>query len=90
MNKIPIVIADLALLIFKQARIAYMFKVWNVGYQKTSPRARAEAQFTQTQKHKQTLSEIEQAKRADREKSARLKALRLAKAAKATHLVNRS
>ena len=44
-------------------------------------RTMAEAQFSQIQKNKQTLSEIEKAKQVDQEKTARLKALRLAKEA---------
>ena len=44
-----------------------------------SIRTRAEAQFSQIQKNKQTLSENEKAKQVDQEKMARLKALRLAK-----------
>ena len=60
------------------------------GTKKMGPMARAEELFNQTQKHKQNLSENEKAKQAEQEKTARLKALRLAKAAKATHLVNRS
>ena len=43
--------------------------------------ARAEALFKQTQKPKLDLSENEKAKKAEREKVARLKALRLTKGA---------
>ena len=46
-----------------------------------SIRTMAEAQFSQIQKNKQTLSENEKAKQVDQEKMARLKALRLAKEA---------
>ena len=51
------------------------------GTKKKGPMARAENLFNQTQKHKQNLSENEEAKQADREKVARLKALRLTKEA---------
>ena len=44
-------------------------------------REMAETQFSQIQKNKQTLSEIEKEKQVDQEKLARLKALRLAKEA---------
>ena len=47
--------------------------------QKMGPIARAENLFNQTQKTKQNLSENEKAKQAEQEKTARLKALRLAK-----------
>ena len=40
---------------------------------------KAEAEFKQIQKNKQDLSDNEKAKQAEREKAARLKALRLAK-----------
>ena len=49
--------------------------------QKMGPIARAENLFNQTQKTKQNLSENEKAKQAEREKVARLKALRLTKGA---------
>ena len=49
--------------------------------QKMGPIARAENLFNQTKKHKQILSENEKAKQAEREKVARLKALRLTKEA---------
>jgi len=49
--------------------------------QKMSPITRAENLFLQTQKTKQNLSENEEAKQAEREKVARLKALRLTKGA---------
>ncbi len=58
-------------------RIAYMGR----GTKKKGPMARAENLFNQTQKHKQNLSENEKAKQAEREKVARLKALRLTKEA---------
>ena len=67
------------------SRIAYMVK--RVAGFMPRPkgseniRTRAEAQFSQIQKNKQTLSEIEKAKQVDQEKTARLKALRLAKEA---------
>ena len=51
------------------------------GTKKMGPMARAEELFNQTQKHKQNLSENEKAKQAEQEKTARLKALRLAKEA---------
>ena len=51
------------------------------GTKKKGPMARAENLFQQTQKHKQNLSENEKAKQAEREKVARLKALRLTKGA---------
>ncbi len=51
------------------------------GTKKKGPMARAENLFNQTQKHKQNLSENEKAKQAEREKVARLKALRLTKEA---------
>ena len=44
-------------------------------------RLRAEAEFKQIQKNEQDLSDSEKAKQAEREKMARLKALRLAKEA---------
>ena len=47
------------------------------GTKKEGAIARAENLFNQTQKHKQNLSENEKAKQAEREKVARLKALRL-------------
>ena len=43
--------------------------------------AKAEKLFSQTQKHKQHLSDNEKAKKAEREKDARLQALRLTRAA---------
>ena len=46
-----------------------------------SIRTMAEAQFSQIQKNKQTLSDNEKANLVDQEKIARLKALRLAKEA---------
>ena len=46
-----------------------------------SLRTMAEVEFSQIQKNKQTLSENEKANQADQEKTARLKALRLAKKA---------
>ena len=46
-----------------------------------SIRTRAEAQFSQIQTNKRTLSDNEKAKQVDRKKTARLKALRLAKKA---------
>ena len=46
-----------------------------------SNRSRAEAEFKQIQKNKQDLSDNEKAKQAEQEKTARLKALRLAKEA---------
>ena len=49
-----------------------------------SIRAMAEAQFSQIQKNKQTLSDNEKANLVDQEKMARLKALRLAKMATST------
>ena len=49
--------------------------------QKMGPITRAESLFLQTQKTKQNLSEYEKAKEAEREKVARLKALRLTKGA---------
>ena len=49
--------------------------------QKMGAIARAETLFKQTQKPKQNLSENEKAKEAEREKVARLKALRLTKGA---------
>ena len=51
------------------------------GAAKMGPIARAENLFNQTQKTKQNLSENEKAKQAEREKVARLKALRLTKGA---------
>ena len=51
------------------------------GTKKEGPMARAENLFNQTQKTKQNLSENEKAKEAEREKVARLKALRLTKGA---------
>ena len=51
------------------------------GTKKMGPIARAENLFKKTQKHKQNLSENEKAKEAEREKVARLKALRLTKGA---------
>ena len=51
------------------------------GPQKKGPRAIAEDLFNKTQKHKQNLSETEKVKQAEQEKTARLKALRLAKEA---------
>ena len=51
------------------------------GTQKMGAIARAENLFKQTQKPKQNLSENEEAKQAEREKVARLKALRLTKGA---------
>ena len=48
---------------------------------KKSAMAKAEDLFNKAQKKKHTLSDIEKAKQADREKSAQLKALRLAKKA---------
>ena len=59
------------------------------GTKKMGPMARAEELFNQTQKHKQNLSKNEKVRQAEREKVARLKALRLAKATKTTYLVNR-
>ena len=53
----------------------------NRGAVKMSSIARAENLFLQTQKTKQNLSENEKAKQAEREKVARLKALRLTKGA---------
>ena len=58
-------------------RIAYMGR----GTKKEGPITRAENLFLQTQKTKQHLSENEKAKEAEREKVARLKALRLTKGA---------
>ena len=49
--------------------------------QKMGAIARAETLFKQTQKPKQNLSENEEAKQAELEKVARLKALRLTKGA---------
>ena len=49
--------------------------------QKIGPITRAENLFLQTQKTKQNLSENEEAKQAELEKVARLKALRLTKGA---------
>ena len=46
---------------------------------KKSAMAKAEELFNKAQKEKHTLSDIEKAKQAEREKTARLKALRLAK-----------
>ena len=46
---------------------------------KKSAMAKAEELFNKAQKEKHTLSDIEKAKQADREKTARLKTLRLAK-----------
>ena len=51
------------------------------GTAKMSSIARAENLFLQTQKTKQNLSENEEAKQAELEKVARLKALRLTKGA---------
>ena len=51
------------------------------GTKKEGPMAKAENLFNQTQKTKQNLSEYEKAKEAEREKVARLKALRLTKGA---------
>ena len=51
------------------------------GTKKMGPIARAENLFLQTQKTKQNLSENEKEKQAEREKVARLKALRLTKGA---------
>ena len=51
------------------------------GTKKMGPMARAEKLFNQAQKHKQNLSENEKAKQAEQEKTAHLKALRLAKEA---------
>jgi hypothetical protein len=51
------------------------------GTKKEGPMAKAEKLFNQTQKHKLDLSENEKAKKAEREKVARLKALRLTKEA---------
>jgi len=51
------------------------------GTAKMSSIARAENLFLQTQKTKQNLSENEKEKQAEREKVARLKALRLTKEA---------
>ena len=51
------------------------------GTAKRGPMAKAEEMFGQIQKNKQTLSENEKANQADQEKTARLKALRLAKKA---------
>ena len=48
---------------------------------KKSAMAKAEELFNKAQKEKHTLSDIEKAKQAEREKTARLKALRLAKEA---------
>ena len=53
----------------------------NRGSVKMSSIARAENLFLQTQKTKQNLSENEEAKQAELEKVARLKALRLTKEA---------
>ena len=53
----------------------------NRGTVKMSSIARAENLFLQTQKTKQNLSENEEAKQAELEKVARLKALRLTKGA---------
>ena len=54
-------------------RIAYMGR----GTKSEGQMAKAEKLFYQTQKHKQNLSDNEKAKKAEREKVARLKALRL-------------
>ena len=51
------------------------------GTKKEGPMAKAEKLFNQTQKHKLDLSENEKAKKAEREKVARLKTLRLTKGA---------
>ena len=51
------------------------------GTAKKGPMAKAEEMFSQIQKNKKTLSENEKAKQVEREKMARLKALRLAKEA---------
>ena len=55
-------------------------------------RSRAEAEFKQIQKNKQDLSDNEKAKQAEREKTAQLKALRLAKEARleAIHLAKKA
>ena len=57
------------------SRTAYMVR----GTDKRGPMAKAEDLFKKTQKHEHALSDIEKAKQADREKTARLKTLRLAK-----------
>ena len=51
------------------------------GNRKKSAMAKAEDLFNKAQKKKHALSDIEKAKQTDREKTARLKALRLAKKA---------
>ena len=54
--------------------------MWHPGEdRKKSAMAKAEELFNKAQKNKQTLSDIEKAKQAEQEKTARLKALRLAK-----------
>ena len=54
--------------------------MWHLeGSRKKSAMAKAEELFNKAQKEKHTLSDIEKAKQTDREKMARLKALRLAK-----------
>ena len=51
------------------------------GIKSEGQMAKAEKLFFQTQKHKHELSDNEKAKKAEREKVARLKALRLTKEA---------
>ena len=68
-----------------QSRTAYMVKPI-AGFMprpkgNENIRTRAEAQFSQIQQQKRTLSDIEKANQVEREKTARLKALRLAKKA---------
>ena len=54
--------------------------MWNLeGSRKKSAMAKAEDLFNKAQKNKHALSDIEKAKQAEREKTARLKAFRLAK-----------
>ena len=54
--------------------------MWHLeSSRKKSAMAKAEELFNKAQKEKHTLSDIEEAKQTDREKTARLKALRLAK-----------
>ena len=54
--------------------------MWHPGEtSKKSAMAKAEDLFNKAQKNKHALSDIENAKQAEREKAARLKAFRLAK-----------
>ena len=56
-----------------------MWEARNGSYNKKSALAKAEDVFNKTQKEKHALSDIEKAKQTNRERTARLKTLRLAK-----------